>query len=52
MNYRFLLTTSHKQAGELRSYNVRSGGFRLINLFGHPFGFGRAGFIEWIGDYP
>lgn len=51
----YLLTTSHEADGSFRNRDVRSGGFRRIDLFAPPFGFPRETLFDvedWIPPHP
>lgn len=51
-DYKYLLTTTHTVDGDFSNSDIETGDFRLIDLFGHPFGFSKESAIETIEDYP
>jgi len=52
LDYRYLLTTTHIVESSFRNTDIRTGDFRLINLFSLPFNFDIGSVIERIDDYP
>lgn len=50
--YKYLLTTSHLVAPEFQNKNIRTGDFRLINLFSAPFCFSEQQVLDRVRDCP
>jgi len=51
-DYKYLLTTSHIVDRSFENTDIRTGDFRIINLFKYPFNFVEDNIIETVKDYP
>lgn len=52
VQYKYLLTTSHILGEDFQNFDIRSGEFRLIDLFRAPFHFPKYDVLERVADYP
>lgn len=51
-NYQYLLTTTYKVDGKFENRDIKSGDFRLINLFDFPFSFKPEEVKARVDDFP
>jgi hypothetical protein len=51
-NYKYLLTTTHIVDEKFKNTNIKTGDFRLINLFSFPFSFDREKVKSKVDDFP
>ena len=52
LEYKYLLTTTHKLNEEYLNTDIKSGDFRHINLFNKPFNFSQSDVIDRVNDFP
>lgn len=49
-NYRYLLTSTHTVDQNFGNSDIKTGDFRVIDLFSAPFSFPKDSVLEWIDD--
>lgn len=52
LDYRYLLTSTHKVPPGFANTDIRTGDFRLIDLFSPPFSFPESAVVDRIDDFP
>ena len=52
VNYKFLLTTTHKTPEGFVNSDIVSGDFRIMDLFEPPFCFARGAVLDRVDDFP
>ncbi|WP_085593229.1 class I SAM-dependent methyltransferase [Thalassospira sp. MCCC 1A01428] len=51
-DYKYLLTTTHINNGDIYNFDIISGDFRMIDLFSYPFNFDNLNVKDRVDDYP